>query len=66
MLRYEEIERDMNQEPFMVYKKNNLLLEKVILDRALSKVQKRRFIHLNMLWWEREAWLYPKTSPRKT
>ena len=45
---YEKIERAMNEEPFMVYKKNNLLLEKIILDRTLNKVQKRRFIHSNM------------------
>lgn len=32
----------------MIYKKNNLLLEKVILDRALNKVQKRRFIASNL------------------
>ena len=45
---YETIERDVNQEPAMIYKKNNLLLEKIILDRALNKVQKRRFIHSNL------------------
>ena len=45
---YEQIEKDVNQEPIMIYKKNNLLLEKIILDRALSKVQKRRFIQSNI------------------
>ena len=35
---YESIEKDVNQEPAMIYKKNNLLLEKIILDRALNKV----------------------------
>ena len=38
----------MNLEPIMIYKKNNLLLEKIILDRALTKVQKRRFICANV------------------
>ena len=46
--KYESIERDVNQEPVMIYKKNNLLLEKIILDRALNKVQKRRFISSNI------------------
>lgn len=45
---YGKIERDMNLEPIMIYKKNNLLLEKIILDRALTKVQKRRFISSNV------------------
>ena len=45
---FESIENDVNQEPVMIYKKNNLLLEKIILDRALNKVQKRRFIKSNM------------------
>ena len=35
---YETIEREMNQVPFMKYKKKELLLEKIILDRALEKV----------------------------
>ena len=35
---YDEMEKDLNQEPPLVYKKNNLVLEKVILDRALDKV----------------------------
>ena len=45
---FENIENNVNQEPAMIYKKNNLLLEKIILDRALNKVQKRRFIKSNM------------------
>ena len=34
----------MNQVPSMKFKKKELMLEKIILDRALDKVQKRRFI----------------------
>ena len=35
---YDKMEKDLNKEPPLVYKKNNLVLEKVILDRALDKV----------------------------
>lgn len=38
----------MNQEPIMVYKKNNLLLEKIMLDRALNTIQKTRYIKSNI------------------
>lgn len=38
----------MNQVPSMKFKKKELLLEKIILDRALDKVQKRRFVRSNM------------------
>ena len=48
MTKFEAIEKESNKEPFMIYKKNNLLLEKVILDRALNKIQNRKFIRKNL------------------
>ena len=45
---YEKLEDDLNKEPPLVYKKNSLVLEKVILDRALDKVQNRRFVRQTM------------------
>ena len=44
----DKIEREMNEDTGIMYQKNNLILEKVILDRALEKVQKRRFISNNI------------------
>ena len=46
--KFETIERDVNKETSLVYAKNSLVLEKVILDRALSKVQKRSFMRKNV------------------
>ena len=41
---FASIRQEVEQEPELVYAKNNLVLEKIILDRALEKVQKRRFV----------------------
>ena len=46
--RFKKIEKEANKEPTVMYAKNNLLLEKIILERALNKAQKRRFIKKNI------------------